>query len=158
MCIVWFHFAGVHGSYNIFFSVQAHFCCLATCVFVCADVSVGVRRGCLGAFVCVQNTTSGPESEHSQRRTPGGCTTTRPALSDPRTSSPPNPPPLLRVLIFHLNNMVFILPFSYKLLGLVCMIFPKPLGDNTAVPFRRAGDVLYPHPFSSLAQTHMICV
>ena len=38
----------MHGSSNIFFSVQAHFCCLATCVFVCADVSVGV-----GAFVCV---------------------------------------------------------------------------------------------------------
>ena len=34
------------------------------------------------------------------------------------------------------------------------MIFPKPLGDNTAVPFRRAGDVLYPHPFSFLARTH----
>jgi len=79
-------------------------------------------------------------------------------LSDPLTNSPPNPPPLLRVLIFHLNNMVFILPFSYKLLGLVCMIFPKPLGDNTAVPFRRAGDVLYPHSFSSLARTHIIGV
>ena len=33
-------------------------------------------------------------------------------LSDPLTNSPPNPPPLLRVLIFHLNNMVLILPFS----------------------------------------------
>ena len=48
LCILWLRFAGLHGSSNIFFSVQAHFCCLATCVFVCADVSVGV-----GAFVCV---------------------------------------------------------------------------------------------------------
>jgi len=29
------------------------------------------------------------------------------------------------------------------------MILPKPLGDNTAVPFWRAGVVLYTHPFSS---------
>ena len=48
-----------------FCSVQAHFCYLATCVFVCADVSVGV-----GAFVCVQNTTAGQDSDHSQRYTP----------------------------------------------------------------------------------------
>jgi len=36
-----------------------------------------------------------------------------------------------------------------NLLGLVCMIFPKPLGDNTAVPFWHVGVVLYPQPFSS---------
>ena len=30
---------------------------------------------------------------------------------------------------------------------------PKSLGDNTAVPFWRAGVVLYPHPFSSLVRT-----
>ena len=33
------------------------------------------------------------------------------------------------------------------------VLFPKPLGDNTAVPFRRAGVVLYSHPFSSLVRT-----
>ena len=33
----------------------------------------------------------------------------------------------------------------------VCL--PKPLGDNTAVPFKRAGVVLYSHPFSSLVRT-----
>jgi len=62
LCILWLCFAGVHGSSNIFLSVHAHFCCLATCVFVCADVSVGV-----GAFVCVQNKTSGPNSEQHPR-------------------------------------------------------------------------------------------
>jgi len=54
LVVIW----DVHASSNIFFSVEAHFCCLVTRVFVCADVSVGV-----GAFVCVQNTTSGPDSE-----------------------------------------------------------------------------------------------
>ena len=35
------------------------------------------------------------------------------------------PCPLLRALIFHISNMVLIQSFSCKLLGLVCMIFPK---------------------------------
>ena len=49
--------------------MQAHFCCLATCVFVGADVSVGVRRGCLGAFVCVQiQLQDATRSMHTQGR------------------------------------------------------------------------------------------
>ena len=58
LCILWLRFAGVHGSSNIFFSVQAHFCCLTTCMFVGADVSVG---GCV--CVCVQNST--PNIHHT---------------------------------------------------------------------------------------------
>ena len=68
LCILWLWFTGVHGSSNIFFSVHAHLCFLATCVIWGVDVAVGVLHECLGVFVCTQ-TNSGPETEHSQRQT-----------------------------------------------------------------------------------------
>ena len=68
LCILWLWFTGVHGSSNIFFSVHAHLCFLATCVIGGVDVAVGVLHECLGVFVCTQ-TNSGPETEHSQRQT-----------------------------------------------------------------------------------------
>ena len=50
----------MHGSSNIFFSVHTNLCFLATCVFVGVDVTVGVLRGCLGVFVCVQKQIQDP--------------------------------------------------------------------------------------------------
>ena len=55
------------------------------------------------------------------------------------------------------SNRVIQHPF---ILGLQSSFGPRSyglnsqsLGDNTAVPFWRAGVVLYPHPFSSFVQT-----
>ena len=44
-------------------------------------------------------------------------------------------------------------PGHFPCLGLPVHSSHIPLGDHTAVPFRRAGIVLYAHPFSSLVRT-----
>jgi len=67
---------------------------------------------------CTSTPTHRPNSEYSQRRTPGGCTTTRPAI-------------LLLVLIFHFNKETSIS------LGETGAASPpqSPLGDHTSLGF-----------------------
>jgi len=67
---------------------------------------------------CTSTPTHKTNSEYTQRRTPGGCTTTRPAL-------------LLQVLIFHLNKETSIS------LGETGAVSPpqSPLSDHTSLGF-----------------------
>jgi len=67
---------------------------------------------------CTSTPTHRPHSEYSQRRTPGGCTTTRPAI-------------LLQVLIFYFNKETSIS------LGETGAASPpqSPLGDHTSLGF-----------------------
>ena len=67
---------------------------------------------------CTITPTHRPKSIYSQRRTPGGCTTTRPAI-------------LLQVLIFHFNKETSI---SLGETGAASPP-PSPLGDHTSLGF-----------------------
>jgi len=79
---------------------------------------------------CTSTPTHKTNSEYTQRRTPGGCTTTRPAL-------------LLQVLIFHLNKET-----SIFLRETGAASPPQsPLGNHTSLGFPTSRHAHTSHPF-----------